>query len=83
MMLICGHTHRAKFPKADELPYFNSGCCIHMQGITGIEIANGQIALVDWRVRSDRDGSLKISRRVIRGPEPIEKYDLKRIVRQP
>ncbi len=77
MMLICGHTHRAKFPKADELPYFNSGCCIHSRGITGIEIDQGMISLIEWRVRSDQDGILRIARNMIRGPEPIERYDLK------
>lgn len=76
-MLICGHTHRPRFPKNGELPYFNSGCCIHTKGITGIEIMNGKIMLVDWRVRADREGILHIERYVIRGPEPIGRYNLK------
>jgi UDP-2,3-diacylglucosamine pyrophosphatase LpxH len=75
MMLICGHTHRPRFPKKRELPYFNSGCCIHTKGITGIEITDGKIMLVDWRVRADHKGILHIERYVIRGPEPIEKYN--------
>lgn len=74
MMLICGHTHRPKFPKNGELPYFNTGCCIHSKGITGIEIFENKIMLVEWRIRADQDGILKIERGVIRGPEPIEKY---------
>lgn len=75
-MLICGHTHRPKFPKADDLPYFNTGCCIHSRGITGIEIADDQIMLIEWRIRADKEGTLRIARKVIRGPEPLEKYDL-------
>lgn len=75
MMLICGHTHRPKFPRFEDLPYFNTGCCIHSRGITGIEILEGKIMLVEWRIRTNREGVLKISRKVIRGPEPIEKYD--------
>lgn len=75
-MLICGHTHRPKFPKSDDLPYFNTGCCIHSRGITGIEIDAGKIMLVEWRIRADREGTLQIARKIIRGPEPIEKYDL-------
>jgi len=78
IMLICGHTHRPKFPKSGDLPYFNAGCCIHSRGITGIEILEGKIMLVEWRVRTNREGVLKIGRKVIRGPEPIEKYDINR-----
>lgn len=77
MMLICGHTHRQKFPKSEELPYFNTGCCIHTKGITGIEILEGKILMVDWRILSDKDGNLQIERHVMRGPEPIENYDFR------
>jgi UDP-2,3-diacylglucosamine pyrophosphatase LpxH len=77
MMLICGHTHRPKFPKNDDLPYFNTGCCIHTRGITGIEIANGEINMVAWRIIADEDGVVRIDRQVARGPEPISKYDCK------
>ncbi len=77
MMLICGHTHRQKFPKADDLPYFNTGCCIRTRGICGIEIINGEILMVDWRIAADDNGVLHMLRTVVRGPEPIEKYDCK------
>lgn len=77
MMLICGHTHRPRFPKKGELPYFNSGCCIHTKGITGIEILDGKIMMVDWRIRADEEGVLHVKRYVIRGPQPIEKFDFK------
>ncbi len=75
MMLICGHTHRPKFPKANDLPYFNTGCCIRTRGLAGIEIVDGKILMVDWRIAADDDGTLKMHRTVVRGPEPIEKYD--------
>ncbi|NLK28868.1 MAG: serine/threonine protein phosphatase [Clostridiales bacterium] len=77
MMLICGHTHRPKFPKPGELPYFNSGCCINTRGITGIEITEGKIMLVDWRIRADKNGVLQIERNIMRGPEPIAKFHKK------
>lgn len=77
MILICGHTHRPKFPKKEELPYFNTGCCIHSRSINGIEILNGQIMMVDWRIRADEDGALQVERAIMRGPEPIETYDFK------
>ncbi len=73
-ILICGHTHRQKFPKPQELPYFNTGCCIHSKGITGIEILEGKIMMVDWRVKADPVGVLKVERHIMRGPEPIEKF---------
>lgn len=77
MMLICGHTHRPKFPKPHELPYFNTGCCIHTRGVSGIEILNGNILMVDWRITADEDGVIRINRQVVRGPEAIEQYDCK------
>jgi len=77
MMLICGHTHRQKFPKDEELPYFNTGCCIHTRGITGIEILEGKIMMVDWRIKAELNGNLQIERTIMRGPEPIEKFDFK------
>ncbi len=78
MMLICGHTHRPKFPKTGELPYFNTGCCIHSRGICGIEIENSKITMVDWRIVADNNGIVRIERKVARGPEPIETYDCKK-----
>lgn len=74
-MLICGHTHRAKFPNKDELPYFNTGCCINTRGVPGIEIINDSILMVDWRINADDNGVVRINRTVVRGPEPIDKYD--------
>lgn len=74
VMLICGHTHRPKFPKADDLPYFNTGCCTRTRGISGIEILNGEILMVDWRIAADENGGLQILRTVVRGPIPIEEY---------
>lgn len=66
VMLICGHTHRLKFPRKNQMPYFNTGCCIHTKGITGIEIADGKIMLVQWRVHADNDGALRVKRMVIK-----------------
>ena len=76
MMLICGHTHRAKYPRSGELPYFNTGCCIRATGITGIELLEGKIQLVEWHVKSDRFGNLKVARNVVRGPDSIDKFNI-------
>jgi len=34
IMIICGHTHRPKFPSSGEPAYFNTGCCMHPRGIS-------------------------------------------------
>ncbi len=78
--LICGHTHREKFPKHNELPYFNDGCSLYPSHITGLEIENNEISLVRWRVDPNEEGFLQVTRRVIAGPEPLDRFDLKRRV---
>lgn len=70
-MLIMGHTHRPKFANHGELPYFNTGTCVHPRNITGIEICNDKIQLVEWKIGICEDGVLQVQRRVIRGPRLI------------
>lgn len=73
-MLIVGHTHRPKFPADGDDPYFNTGSCVFPRNITGLEIENDQIALVDWRIRPDESGQLYIARKIVQGPEPLSKF---------
>ena len=47
-MVICGHTHTPKFARPHEPPYFNAGSGVFDGYITGLEIQNGEIALVQW-----------------------------------
>jgi len=47
-MVICGHTHTPKVPLVGGLPYFNAGSGVFDGYITGLEIQNGEIALVKW-----------------------------------
>lgn len=75
-MLIVGHTHRPKFPAEGEEPYFNTGSCVFPRNITGIEIQDDHISLIDWRIKPDDDGQLYIRRSVIRGPEPLDQHML-------
>lgn len=76
-MVICGHTHRSWFAKANEIPYYNCGSCIHPRCITGLEIENGQLTLVKWEVEPEPnvvfgDGTLRIRRTVLAdGPIPL------------
>jgi UDP-2,3-diacylglucosamine pyrophosphatase LpxH len=73
-MLIAGHTHRPIFPEPGEAPYFNDGSCVHPRCITGIEITNGEIALVKWSVKSSRNKYLKIEKDILAGPKKINDY---------
>lgn len=74
IMIICGHTHRPKFPAAGETSYFNTGCCIHPRGVTCLEMMYGKIMLVSWNMHSKKDGTVYIKRSLIRGPEPISSF---------
>jgi len=73
-MLISGHTHRPAFAKAGKPQYFNDGSCVHLRCITGIEIADGNIALVKWSVKTKDDGTLFIGRDVLEGPNKLKDY---------
>ncbi len=73
-LLIIGHTHRPKFSQPDQASYFNSGSCVRPRNITGLEIQEGKIALIEWRIWPDEDGRLKVVRRVIRGPVALAEY---------
>lgn len=77
-MLICGHTHRFKFPKNKNVPYFNTGCGIYPASITALELSEGMIRLVRWKEEVAEDGALYIKRETMRGPEPIELFDIRK-----
>jgi UDP-2,3-diacylglucosamine pyrophosphatase LpxH len=73
-MLIAGHTHRPMFPEVGKPLYFNDGSCIHPRSITGIEIADGNIALVKWNIKTKRDGALFIGKEILAGPSKLKDY---------
>ena len=72
--MIAGHTHKARFAKKGKAPYFNDGSCVHPRWITCIEIKNGEIALVKWRIKPQEDGILRVKRSISKGPKKIENY---------
>lgn len=76
--LICGHTHRFKFPKNKKIPYFNTGCGIYPASITALELTEGMIRLVRWKEKVDENGKLYIKRETMRGPEPVEAFDIRK-----
>lgn len=73
-MIIAGHTHRPRFPEVGEIPYFNDGSCVHPRFITGIEIENLEISLVKWSIVTEKNGTLKIKKTLLNGPEKIKNY---------
>jgi len=77
IIIICGHTHRPKFPSPGEPAYFNTGCCMHPRGITCLELIYGKFVLVTWRVHTKRDGSMYVKRTSVKGPEPIRNFSNK------
>ena len=75
--LICGHTHRERFPLGEDAPYFNSGACVFPDYITGLEIANDSISLVGWQVVPDANGYLHVAPKVLAGPRPLDDFHLR------
>lgn len=73
-MTIIGHTHRPMFPEIGGTLYFNTGSCIHPSSITGIEIQNGEIALVKWSYEKENSELLDVQREIIAGPVKLQAY---------
>ena len=73
-ILIAGHTHRPSFPEVGESLYFNDGSAIHPDGITCLEIENGQITLVKWELHVNEEEKIPIKRKVLAGKESIIKF---------
>lgn len=73
-ILIAGHTHKTAFPNVGRDLYFNDGCCVHPGYITGIEINNGTITLIQWYIENKKSKKTYIRRKVLAGPIKLEKY---------
>jgi UDP-2,3-diacylglucosamine pyrophosphatase LpxH len=74
-MIICGHTHRPRFPDPGDIPLFNDGSCIHPNSIIGIEIVDLKISLIKWYEFLDDQTNKKIIKKVIlEGPTDIIKF---------
>ena len=74
LITIVGHTHRPRFPEPGDIPFFNDGSCVHPRSITGIEIENGQISLIKWHIETSVDGTLKVVRLLLEGPQRLADY---------
>lgn len=74
LITVVGHTHRPRFPKPGDIAFFNDGSCVHPRSITGIEIENGEIALIKWSIATKDDGTLQIVKEVLEGPIKLQDY---------
>ena len=75
LLTITGHTHRPRFPKPKEIPFFNTGSCVHPRCITGIEIESGKITLIKWYIATQEDGTLQIKKTTLEGPIDLNNYN--------
>ena len=73
-MVICGHTHRPRFPDPGDIPLFNDGSCVHPNSIIGIEIQDFKISLVKWHHQRQETMGARISKTILEGPVPLDKY---------
>ena len=73
-MIICGHTHRPRFPDPGDIPLFNDGSCVHPRSIIGIEIQDFHISLVKWYISGGGVSDKEILKTVLEGPVSLEKY---------
>ncbi|MCT8339159.1 serine/threonine protein phosphatase [Flavobacteriaceae bacterium TK19130] len=71
---ITGHTHRPRFPEPGDIAYFNDGSCVHPRSITGLEIVEGKISLIKWHISTTEDGTLKVARVLLEGPQKLSSY---------
>ena len=69
--VIAGHTHRPTCPGENEVPYFNTGSCVHPDCITCIEIVNSELTLIKWNVKTKEDRTVYVDREPLARPRKI------------
>lgn len=77
LITITGHTHRPRFPEPGDIAFFNDGSCVHPRSITGLEIENGSISLVKWKIDTKPDGTLQVIRVLLEGPQKLIDFKTK------
>jgi len=74
-VLVCGHTHRPRFPDPGDIPLFNDGSCVHPHSIIGIEIVDLKISLIKWYEHyNDKTQEKEIIKVILEGPTCLEKF---------
>lgn len=69
--IMAGHTHRPVLPPEQAAGYFNTGSCIHPNGITCMELVSGQLSLIKWVLCAGEENALYVCRHVIYGPRML------------
>lgn len=54
---------------ADPPHYLNVGCCVHTDGITGLEIEHGELRLIRWHANAAVSGATGIQRSVLKSAD--------------
>lgn len=73
-IIIVGHTHNPIYPEIGDSLYFNDGSCIHPDGITCIEIENGNISLIKWIFTIKDNKFISVEREIIIGNKNIDSF---------
>lgn len=73
-IVICGHTHQARYAQYGAPPYFNTGSGVYPGYITGLELQDGRLALVRWSTRHDtkQGDRLPIERELVTLPMKLQ-----------
>jgi UDP-2,3-diacylglucosamine pyrophosphatase LpxH len=76
-MVICGHTHRPMSAEYGAPPYFNTGSCTTPGNITGLELHNGELALVRWSYQKAANSgkALPVERQLLTPARQIRRWD--------
>ena len=76
-MVICGHTHRPMSAEYGAPPYFNTGSCTAPDNITGLELHNGELALVKWSYQqaTNNGKALPVERQLLTPARQIGRWD--------
>ncbi len=71
---ICGHTHQLRSATYGMAPYFNSGSCIVRGLLTGLEIQDGEITPVRWRMRASNGNAPQIVREALAESRRLNRF---------
>ncbi|NEU05909.1 MULTISPECIES: metallophosphoesterase [Clostridium] len=69
--VLAGHTHRSILNN-NGCKYFNDGCCVQPYSMSCIELENGLLTLVKWKITSLENGVLCVKRSIISEPINID-----------
>lgn len=75
VIVAAGHTHRPMLGDLREVPYINTGSCVHPRCITAVEIEGFQIRLVKWTYCTRENFDVYICREELAKEELPQGFD--------